>query len=86
MEFIGVELAGDAELAAPVEKAAAGQCAEEACGGEEGRRAACHALARRRCRPAEWRRSGERRAVESVVAEAARQSMVAESCRGAAVR
>jgi hypothetical protein len=85
VEFTGVELADGTELAAPVKKAtagpvekvAAGLCAEEARW--RGRKTGCRALARRRCRLAERRRSGEGSAVESAIAEAARR-------RGAVVR
>jgi hypothetical protein len=98
VEFTGVELTGGAKLAAlvekattgPVEKAAAGPCAGEDRGGREahwrGRKTGCHALVRRRCHSAEWRRDKERGAVESAVAEAPRWSAAAESCRGTAVR
>jgi hypothetical protein len=82
MEFIGVDLVGDAELAAlvekdtgsPVEKAAADPRTLEGRDGREERRrggkTSCYALARWRCRPADRRGGGEGGAVESAAAEA----------------
>jgi len=82
MEFVGVELAGGTELAAPVEKAAAGLVEKNGCGGREvqwrGRKTGCHAWARWRYQPTEHRQDGEGCAVESTVVEAARRSTVAE--------
>ena len=71
MEFTSVELAGGAELAAPMEtattdpleKAAVGLCTGEARGRREalwrGRKTGHRALERKRCLPTEWRRGGE---------------------------
>jgi hypothetical protein len=71
VEFTGVELAGGAELAALVEKAAAGPVEKGAAGLRtreghgrrearwRGRKTGCHALARRRCQSGERSRDGE---------------------------
>jgi hypothetical protein len=76
VEFTSIELASGAELTAPVEKAATGPVEKAAAGlraGEahgkrgaqwRGRKMGCHALARRGCRPAEWRHNGEGGAME----------------------
>ena len=76
VEFTSVELADGAELAAPMEKVAAGAVekatvrprAREAHSWREtrwrGRKMGCHALARRRCWPAERRRDGDGGTVE----------------------
>jgi hypothetical protein len=74
MEFTHVELASGTELTTLMEKAVTGGRRS----GEEGRPTA---RARWRCWPAERRCDGER----GMVAEAARRSVVAERCRGAAV-
>jgi hypothetical protein len=101
--FTGVKLAGGAELAALVEKGAAGPVEKGAAGLRtreghsrrearwRGRKAGCHALARRRCRSGEQSCDGEGGTVERErggerLAEAARRSVVAESYHGAAVR
>jgi hypothetical protein len=51
-----------------------------------GRKTGYHALARRRCQQAEWRRDEVGGALESAATEAAQWSAVAESCHGTAVR
>ncbi|XP_066312941.1 uncharacterized protein [Miscanthus floridulus] len=83
--FIGVELSGGVELAAPVEKATAGPRAAEGRDGREarwrGRKMGCRALVQWRCRLAERRRDGEGGTVESAVAEAVHWSVLAALSR-----
>jgi hypothetical protein len=72
VKFTGLELAGAAELVAPVEKVMTGPvekaewvyALEKRAGGTVERKTGCRALARRRCRATEWRRDGEGDAVE----------------------
>jgi hypothetical protein len=84
-----VEFTRGSELAAPVEKAAAGlvekaaaaPCAGEGRGRKEaqwrGRKTGCHTWVRWRCQATEQRHDGEGSVVESTIAEAAQRSAVA---------